>query len=158
MKFGYWTRSVVISLMLVVLGMLSGCATTKGVPPVSPMPKGASFSGLWYSEQFEHMYLEQSGDQVEGVYAYGGAGTVRGEVEGNLLLFEWEEPGDRAHARRTMRGKGYLQVIEEGSKLQLRGEWGYNEERSGAGPWTAEFIRGLEEEDPKTLEEIRRVH
>lgn len=157
MKPGIGRRlSLIVAALM--LWSLVGCATTAGIPASGLMPQGASFSGLWYSDQFEHMYLYQSGDQVEGVYAYGNAGTISGEVEGNLLLFKWEEPGDRGSARRTLRGQGYLQVVEEGQKLWLRGEWGYNEDRRGAGPWTAEFIRELEEEDPRTLEEVRRVH
>lgn len=157
MKPWVYKRLALIGVVLMLLAV-TGCATTSGLPPAQPMPQGASFSGLWYSEQFEHMYLYQSGANVEGVFAYGGAGMITGEVDGNLLLFEWEEPGDRDRARRTMRGQGYLQLVEEGQKLRLRGEWGYNQERRGAGPWTAEFVREIEEEDPKTLEEIRRVH
>jgi hypothetical protein len=142
----------------VALLLVSGCAVTSGLPSPRDMPEGMSFSGLWYSEQFEHMYLHQQGDQVEGVYAYGPGGQIRGEVRGNLLVFDWEEPGSREQVRRTMRGKGYLQLVESDDGYHLVGEWGYNEEHRGAGPWTADFIRSQESEDPRTVEAIRRIH
>lgn len=151
----------VLSMIAMLSGavlMFGACATTQGVPSAQPMPEGISFTGLWYSEQFEHMYLYQDGDQVEGVYAYGGGGTITGEVDGNRLLFGWEDPGNRDEVRRTMKGKGYLQIVEESDQFRLKGEWGYNQERRGAGPWTAEFIRGIEDDDPTTLEAIRRIH
>ena len=148
---------VAMMMMMMVVGAL-GCVTTAGIPSAKEMPAGKSFSGLWYSEQFQHMYLYQEGDQLRGVYAYGGGGTLEGEVTGNLLLFSWEDPGSREAVRRTMRGQGYLQLVEEEGKVRVIGEWGYNQERRGAGPWTAEFIRELEEDDPRTLEELRRVH
>ncbi len=146
-----------VVVMAVVFGV-SGCTTAAGVPSPGQMPDGMSFAGLWYSDQFEHMYLHQEGDRVEGVYAYGTGGKISGEVRGNLLVFDWEEPGSRDQVRRTMRGKGYLQLVADGDGYNLVGEWGYNEDHRGAGPWTADFIRSPENEDPRTLDEIRRIH
>lgn len=150
--------SVGLAFLVLVLFSFWSCATTTGVPRAETMPEGASFSGLWFSPQFQHMYLFEEDGAIRGVYAYQGGGTIEGEVNGNLLLFSWEDPGSREQVRRTMRGMGYLQLIEEEGTYRLVGEWGYNQERRGAGPWTAEFVRPLEEEDPQTLEEIRRVH
>lgn len=145
-------------LLLFVGSIWTGCATTSGLPEVEPMPEGKGFSGLWYSPQFQHMYLSQEGEAVFGVYAYQGGGTLEGEVRGNQMIFTWSDPGNREEMRRAMRGKGYFRLVEEEGTIQLVGEWGYNEEYRGAGPWTADFVRPLEEEDPRTVEEIRRVH
>lgn len=159
MRMEFTRRAMLAALMGLILGGFAlGCATTSGLPSAGTMPEGKSFSGLWFSEQFEHMYLHQEGDQIHGVYAYDGGGTLEGEVRGNLLVFSWEEPRSREDVRRTMRGQGYLQLMVDGEEVRLVGEWGYNEDRRGGGPWTAEFIREIEEEDPRTLEEIRRIH
>ncbi|RAL20995.1 hypothetical protein DL240_15100 [Lujinxingia litoralis] len=138
--------------------VMSGCASAPGVPGAESMPQGRSYSGLWYSPQYEHMYLEQSGDRVTGVFSYGSGGTLEGELKGNRLLFNWEEPGDRSQARAAMRGSGYFLLVESGESVRLEGEWGYGEERKGQGPWTAEYIRELEGDDPSTVEQVRQVH
>ncbi len=155
-------KAKTIGLLLVLVAvagtmmMTVACQGFGGVPGAEPMPEGSSFSGLWHSEQFDHMYLHQDGDQVKGVYMYGGGGSIEGEVDGNLLLFSWHEPGDRQRARQDMSGKGYLQLEGQGDDQRLVGEWGYNEDRRGAGPWEAEFIREREDDDPTSLEEVEQ--
>lgn len=152
-------RNITTLGMVVVLvgGLIVGCATPEHPEPDS-MPQGASFGGLWYSEQFEHMYLHQDGNRVEGVYAYGAGGKLEGEVQGNLLLFEWHEPGDRAELRQEQGGKGFLQLVERDGKWELVGEWGYDDDRRDQGIWEAEFQREPRDGDPRTLEEIRERH
>lgn len=135
---------------------LFGCAGKGDVPDPRPMPSEASFEGVWYSPQFEHMYLRQEGDTVRGVYAYKNGGTLKGTVQGNLLVFEWKDPGSKEQATRSMSGRGYLQLTRnDGGMLVLRGEWGYGEDRSGAGPWTAEWVREVDADDPSNLREMR---
>lgn len=146
--------AMIISTAAAVVLALGACSGAQGVPSADSMPDGASYSGLWYSEQFEHMYLHQDGDRVEGVYTYGGGGLIEGEIDGNLLLFSWEEPGSRQTATRDMDGQGYFQLLAAGDQIELSGEWGYNDDRRGAGPWEAEFIRELEDDDPLTIEEL----
>ncbi|MFU8805988.1 MAG: hypothetical protein ACNA8W_19410 [Bradymonadaceae bacterium] len=138
--------------------ILSACTTTPRVPAAQPMPPGGNFSGLWYSPHFEHMYLLQSGDTVRGVYAYREGGRLEGTVEGNLLKFEWTDPGSREHARRGMSGHGYLQLTRDGESMRLVGQWGHDEKYTGAGPWEADFVRELESDDPMTVEDVSRVH
>lgn len=157
MKIKTWV-GLMIALLLTTTLVMGACATTQGVPRAQPMPEGASYTGLWYSEEFRHMYLYQDGNEVTGIYAHNTGGTIEGEVSGNVLTFSWEEPGSREHARRTMRGQGYFQLVEDGDKLRLDGEWGYNENRRGGGPWTAEFIRDIEDGDPADLEALRSRH
>lgn len=147
-----------MSVMALVALPLMACSSGTSIPDASPMPEGESFTGLWYSDQFEHMYLYQDGDGVEGVYGYGRGGTLEGEVDGNILLFQWHEPGDRAAAVQDKTGQGYLQFRADGAQVELVGEWGYEENRTGGGPWTAEFIRGIEDGDPQTIEEFFQIH
>lgn len=146
-------------LMVALVGVPSmGCSSGTVIPDAQPMPEGQSFGGMWYSDQFQHMYLHQEGDRVEGVYGYGRGGTLEGEVDGNILLFSWEEPGDRTAAVQGVSGKGYFQFRTDGPEPELEGQWGYGDDYAGAGPWTAEFIRDIEDDDPRTIEEFFEVH
>ena len=143
---------VVVSVALVVAA--SACGTKSAVPNAQPMPTGKSYSGVWYSPQFEHMHLKQTGDKVSGIFTYRQGGRLEGTVDGNLLVFDWVEPGDKTQARRTMKGSGYLRLVEKGDKTMLLGEWGYNDQVTGGGPWKAEYVRELEPEDPLTLQAL----
>ncbi|MFW5968584.1 MAG: hypothetical protein ACOCV2_13755 [Persicimonas sp.] len=153
------TSHQLIAVSVIAVGfvtLLAGACSGAGeVPDPEPLPEDANFEAVWYSDQFKHMYLQQDGDQVEGVYAYRDGGRLEGEVDGNLLIFEWEEPGDKQSARRTMKGRGYLQLTVEDDQPRLDGEWGYKEEVTGGGPWEAEFIREFDaDSDPLTIDEI----
>jgi hypothetical protein len=150
-------RGFVAALAVGVLVVfLTACAAKQVMPEAQSMPAGKDFSGVWYSPQFEHMHLQQKGDTVAGIYTYKNGGRIVGEIEGNLLRFEWVEPGDKQKAQRTMRGHGYLQLSTEGDEVLLDGQWGYEENVTGGGPWRAEYVRPLDPEiDALTLEQLR---
>lgn len=132
----------------------AGCSSSQKVPDPGPKPSGADFQGFWYSPQFEQMYLRQSGSKVTGVYSYEDGGRLEGEVDGNLLVFEWTDPGSKKHAEKTMSGRGYFRLVREDETLKLKGEWGYDQEVTGAGPWEADYRRELESGDPSTIEQL----
>lgn len=134
---------------------LGACAGQQKVPKAQPMPAGKNFTGVWYSPQFEHMHLRQTGDKVSGIFTHQEGGTIEGEVDGNLLVFKWIEPGSKEQARRTMKGRGFFQLVEAGESTNLKGEWGYNDQVTGGGPWTAEWVRELEPDDALTLEKLK---
>lgn len=146
-----------LNLMLLgaLLLMLVGCGPSQKMPASTPLPAGTSYTGVWYSPQFEHMYLRQQGNEVRGIYTYKYGGTLEGTLDGNILKFKWIDPGDKAEARRSSKGQGYLQLLPDGESMKLVGEWGYNEDRTGGGPWEAKYIRELEPEDPRSLEDWR---
>ncbi|QDG53277.1 hypothetical protein FIV42_21780 [Persicimonas caeni] len=156
MAFDLLSRRFLLTALLVTLCSvgLVACAGQQKVPKAQPMPAGKNFTGVWYSPQFEHMHLRQTGDKVSGIFTYEEGGTIEGEVDGNLLVFKWIEPGSKEKAKRTMKGRGYLQLVQDGEMTKLKGEWGYNEQATGGGPWTAEWVRELEPEDPLTLEDL----
>lgn len=151
-------RTVLVCLgaIALLLAGLGGCSNTKSrkIPDPDPMPQGAGFQGVWFSPQYKHMYLTQSGDEVRGVYTYQTGGRLTGKVEGNLLKFKWQDPGNKEKAERPMEGHGYLKLVEEDGEKKLKGEWGYGEKFTGAGPWSAEYIRQLKSSDPRKIEEI----
>lgn len=159
-----WNRRVALEYLCSVLVMVCmscitmSCTTIGGVPAASQMPSGAKFQGVWFSEQFQHMYLRQVGDSVRGIYTYKYGGTLEGKISGNLLLFNWLDPGDKDAAVRTQHGQGYLQIVEtEGGGYALKGRWGYNDDRRDGGIWNAEFVREVDGDDPRNLKEWREL-
>ncbi len=143
-----------LPVLIALAFILTACGPSQKIPEPKPLPAGASFAGVWYSTQFEHMYLRQTGDEVRGIYAYKNGGTLEGIANGNVLKFDWIDPGDKETARRRFEGKGYLEMKKKGEILVLEGEWGYNESATGGGPWTAEYVRPMDPEDPRSLDEL----
>ncbi len=144
-----------VFLLFIVVAFSMSCSAGQKLPEPQPMPEGATFGGVWFSPQFEHMYLRQTGNEVRGIYAYKSGGTLEGEVNGNLMTFKWIDPGDKVNATRSVSGEGYLQMVREGDRVVLRGEWGYNDSRTGGGPWEAEWVREMDADDPRNLDELR---
>lgn len=154
------SKQLALSLLsLLCLGLVLGaCSTAPPMPTSQPMPTGKNFTGVWYSPQFEHMNLRQTGDRVAGIYTYQNGGRIEGTVDGNMLTFTWVEPGDKTRARREMNGRGYLQLVKatDGKHdYKLVGEWGYGENIQGGGPWKATWVRDLLPEDPQTLKKLK---
>lgn len=146
---------LMVGVSLVMALGVSSCKTTSPIPEPGTMPAGVSLSGVWYSSQFEQMYIRQVGSEIRGIYTYKYGGTVEGEVKGNLITFKWIDPGDSDSARRTFKGEGYWQVVKEGDRVFLKGKWWYEDNPDKGGPWDAEHIRDIESSDPKSLEEFR---
>jgi len=115
-----------------------GCSGAQLPVTPKPMPANVTYSGKWYSPQYEQMELTQKGSEVEGTFAYRTGGTLKGTLDGHVLLFDWVQPGNMTEARREVTGKGYFTISDDGEKLD--GEWGYGAERVGGGKWTASRI------------------
>ncbi len=143
------------SLLLIVLSFFAfSCGSTHKLPEVQSLPAGQSWSGVWYSKQYQHMYLRQTGNEVRGIYSQKDGGTLEGTANGNLLEFNWIDPGNKSEARRSLRGKGYLSMKRDGDIITLTGEWGYDDQYHGGGVWEAEFVRATDSDDPRNLDEL----
>ena len=149
-------QNSVVAMLVLVLAFMMGCGPRANIPDAQPLPAGQSWAGVWYSTQFEHMHLRQTGDDVNGIYTYKFGGTIQGKANGNILKFTWLEPGDKNEARRAVRGEGWLAMTREGDLIVLKGEWGYNDAMTGGGVWEAEFVRTMNADDPRNLEEWRK--
>ena len=123
-------------LALLCIPVLLGCGATR--PPLRPGPLSpeVSFEGNWESN-YGPMVLRQIGQQVEGSVEHR-EGRIQGRAEGDLLLFDWEQPRDRTAARMAVHGKGWLRISQDGS--QLEGLWGYDDSREGGGTWRAKRV------------------
>jgi hypothetical protein len=70
--------------------------------------------------------LHRQGDQVSGQYSYGGCqGQLRGVVDGDVLLFRWQEG--------STIGRGRLLAAPDGSSFS--GSWGDGDDDAGGGRW-----------------------
>jgi hypothetical protein len=118
---------------LVCLGgaALVGCASG---PRPHPLPPGVTLDGRWDSN-FHEMVLHQRGPKVWGTIAYRDGG-IDGTLDGDVLRFRWHQRQNR------QRGRGYLQLSPDGSRLE--GRWGYDDSDDDGGRWWAERAEGGE--------------
>lgn len=129
-------------LLAALAGVLMsfGCGGgTAGVRP-GPMPEGGSFHGAWMSPQYGDMHMCQIGRVVRGDYNKNERhGTIQGRIEGDILWFQWEEERHLVPGRPTIAsGQGYFRVsYDENEDLIITGEWGFGDDRTDGGPWTA---------------------
>lgn len=111
-----------------------GCGPSKPQLPLpGPVPPHVTFAGRWESN-YGVMELTQHGETVEGTFEYRD-GRLRGTATGDLLVFQWEQPGNMTEARMAVHGRGWLRVAPDGASLG--GLWGYDEAHQGGGRWTA---------------------
>ncbi len=105
-------------------------------PPIA----GLNLNGLWYCTEFGDMRLTQQGNLVTGSYEDPRGpdhnGTLRGNIEGDLIHMVWIKPGNPLAAIMSQQGKGWLRISQDGHKLD--GMWGYGDQTDDGGPWHAE--------------------
>lgn len=126
-----------------LLGLMAGCGGSQK-PTAGRLPQGATFYGVWQSPQYGNMHLCQSGDQIVGDYVKNERqGRIQGQIEGDLLIFQWEDRRELVQGKpQIRRGKGYFHIdIGEDGDQYLRGEWGMDDALSGGGPWNAVKLR-----------------
>ena len=129
--------------LALLLGLILGCGGSQK-PKAGPLPQGTAFYGVWQSPQYGNMHLCQSGKQVIGDYVkHERAGRIQGDVEGDLLVFQWEDRRELVAGKpQIRRGRGYFRIeIGEDGDQYIRGEWGMDDDLSGGGPWNAVKLR-----------------
>ena len=131
-------RSARVCVLTLGMMFIFGCSGSQLVLEPKPMPRGISYTGSWYSPQFEDMVLKQGRGQVKGTFSYKNGGTLEGQLDGNILKFEWSQESDFSKAVRGSSGMGYFVMSDDGKKL--RGEWGYGDEMTGGGAWNGERV------------------
>lgn len=129
--------------LALLLGVVLGCGGSQK-PKAGPLPEGATFYGVWQSPQYGNMHMCQSGKQVIGDYVkHERAGRIQGDVDGDLLIFQWEDRRELVAGKpQIRRGRGYfrIQIGEDGDQY-VKGEWGMDDDLSGGGPWNAVKLR-----------------
>jgi hypothetical protein len=129
--------------LALLLGVILGCGGSQK-PKAGPLPEGATFYGVWQSPQYGNMHMCQSGKQVIGDYVkHERAGRIQGDIDGDLLIFQWEDRRELVAGKpQIRRGRGYfrIQIGEDGDQY-VKGEWGMDDDLSGGGPWNAVKLR-----------------
>jgi hypothetical protein len=100
---------------------------------------GAAFDGVFDGEITAgtstvaiRTLLHRNGDQVTGQYSYGGGqGVLQGVVDGDALLFSWQEG--------SQMGRGRIVAAPDGTGF--RGSWGYGDAEAGGGQWDGTLRR-----------------
>lgn len=108
-----------------------------------PMPDGADWDGVYYDMLFGNLHLEADGNLVNGKWQRprkGQWGQLKGNLDGNLLRFDWEEFVDGLVGPNSKkRGKGYFVYKRpEGDNVDdiIEGEIGKGEDEVGT-EWRA---------------------
>jgi len=129
--------------LTLLLGVILGCGGSQK-PKAGPLPEGATFYGVWQSPQYGNMHMCQSGKQVIGDYVkHERAGRIQGDLDGDLLIFQWEDRRELVSGKpQVRRGRGYFRIeIGEDGDQYVKGEWGMDDDLSGGGPWNAVKLR-----------------
>jgi len=136
-----------LSAVLLALGMVA-CGAKPPEIVAGKMPEGGSFTGVYHSPQYGEMNMVQNGNAVIGEYKQEmRSGKIQGEVQGDLLKFEWVEYKAMVsnRAQETV-GHGYFRYIVDPANGDhiLKGEWGLGDSMLGGGPWNAYKAKGKE--------------
>ena len=115
--------------------LASGCVKGPGYPDPRPYPGGEAQVGGRWTSNWGKMQLRQTGKEVEGTVEYR-SGKIRGTLQGDLLLFDWSQPSNRAEGVLSAKGKGWMRIAHDGQRME--GAWGYRDRYTGGGSWSAE--------------------
>lgn len=139
---------VAVVSALVWSAVCGGCGSSAPVIKAGSMPEGGEFTGVYFSQQYGQMNLIQNGSSVVGEYeSEMRAGKIQGEVQGDLLRFEWnEEKAMVSNRAQNTKGRGYFRYMIDSGNGQhvLKGEWGLGSSETGGGPWNAYKQKGKE--------------
>jgi hypothetical protein len=136
-----------LGVLLVLFGA-AACGPSTPEIKAGNMPDGGNFSGVYFSQQYGTMNMVQNGNAVVGEYESDmRSGKIQGEVQGDLLRFEWIENKAMVSNRATeTKGHGYFRYLVDAGNGQhlLKGEWGLGDKEVGGGPWNAYKAKGKE--------------
>lgn len=124
-------------VLAAVLAAAAGCTGSAADLRPNPLPAGIDVTGKWDSN-WGRLVLTQTGPKLSGTSDYND-GRLEGTVDGDLILFDWVQPGNPSEARQEAFGKGWFRISQDG--LRLEGKWGYGPEREGGGAWLAERVQ-----------------
>jgi hypothetical protein len=126
---------------IVLWTLALGCGGSAPEVVSGPMPDNGNFTGVYFSPQYGEMHLVQNGNAVVGKFKKDErSGKLQGEVEGDLMRFEWTEYKAMVSNRpQETTGHGYFRYMIDASNGDhvLKGRWGLNDENASGGDWNA---------------------
>jgi hypothetical protein len=135
-----------LSLTLALSASLVGCGPgnepKRANVQAGTLPAGEEWNGVYYSPLYGYLHLVSDNRSANGAWrnAAGDAwGEMSGQIEGDLLKYEWTERKIGAiGADATKKGHGYFKYTkpkpDEAAKIV--GQWGLGESDAG-NPWEA---------------------
>jgi hypothetical protein len=121
--------------------LLTACGGGGTQLTVGSMPEGGSFTGVYFSPQYGEMHMVQNGNAVVGKYKKDErSGDIQGEVEGDVMRFEWVEYKAMVSNRpQESRGRGYFRYMVDPASGDhvIKGRWGLGDEDTTGGEWNA---------------------
>jgi hypothetical protein len=133
-----------LALALTAPVSLAATACSSGQDPAKhpvikagEMPQGAEWQGVYFSPLYGYLHIVTDGKAVNGAWrtAAGDAfGELHGEIDGNVLHYEWKERRIGAvGADAVKKGKGYFiyTIPKAGEAHEIRGEWGLGDDEAG---------------------------
>jgi len=114
-----------------------------GTASIKPgeMPQGGNYTGVYFSPQYGEMHLIQNGNAVHGEFKKDErSGKLAGELDGDVLYFEWTEYKAMVSNRPTeTRGHGYFryEIDPSNGDHVLKGRWGLGDDDDSGGEWNA---------------------
>ncbi len=116
------------------------------------MPDGGDWDGVYYDMLFGNLHMEASGNLIKGKWQRprkGQWGQLTGNIDGNLLRFDWEEFVDGLVGPNSRKkGKGYFVYKRpEGDNVDdfIEGEIGRGEDEVGI-EWRAIKQRNVKQD------------
>ena len=121
--------------------LLTACSGGGTQLQVGTMPEGGSFQGVFFSPQYGEMHMVQNGSAVVGKYKKDErSGDLQGEVEGDVMHFEWTEYKAMVSNRpQESHGRGYFRYMVDPSSGDhvIKGRWGLDDDDTNGGEWNA---------------------
>jgi hypothetical protein len=148
MSFGKLPRFMLAVALMAPLTLGVVACGGGGPPPghavvkAGEMPAGGEWQGVYFSPLYGYLHIVADGKAVNGAWrtAAGDAfGELHGEIDGNVLRYEWKERRIGAvGADAVKKGKGYFvySIPKEGEAHEIKGEWGLEDNDAGNG-WDA---------------------
>jgi hypothetical protein len=140
---------LMLALALTAPVSLAATACSSGPNPAThpvikagEMPQGGEWQGVYFSPLYGYLHIVTDGKAVNGAWrtAAGDAfGELHGEIDGNVLKYEWKERRIGAvGADAVKKGKGYFvyTIPKEGEAHEIHGEWGLGDD-TGGNKWQA---------------------
>jgi hypothetical protein len=127
-----------IALSLVTALLLACSAPAVKVPPSKPLSATIKLDGTWDSNYGQLKLITQDSN-LNATYEFGQydyeRGIISGKIKGDIVIFDWVQPGDRSAAVPRQSGKGWWRISQDG--LNFEGEWGFEKSNHGGGKWSA---------------------
>jgi len=142
MSFGKVSRTLFglalsTPLLLGVVACGGGDDVKHAMVKAGEMPAGGEWQGVYFSPLYGYLHIVADGKACNGGWrtAAGDAfGELHGEIDGNLLKYEWKERRIGAvGADAVKKGKGYFvyKIPKEGEAHEIKGEWGLGDNEAG---------------------------